>query len=153
MLVLYRLHLHPVYCPMFCWNVARLIYRHYFDMFIWLTELVSLYYPRVRSTRCSISWHYFFVTRMPMSVIFFLVQIGSRIPHLQYAFLKFIIWLALSLELVVTTAWKVSIFEVFPVRIQSKEWKIRTRKTPNTDTFHVVQLLPLALFISFPPCF
>ena len=33
----------------------------------------------------------------------------------------------------------------FPVssvslRIQSKCWKIRTRKTPNTDTFHVVQV-------------
>ena len=31
---------------------------------------------------------------------------------------------------------KVSIFGVFLVRIQSKYGKIRTRKTPNTDTFY-----------------
>ena len=34
------------------------------------------------------------------------------------------------------TAWKVSVFRGFLVRIQSECGKIRTRKTPNTDTFH-----------------
>ena len=36
------------------------------------------------------------------------------------------------------TAWKASVFRVFVVRIQSKCWKIRTKKTMNTDTFHAV---------------
>ena len=34
------------------------------------------------------------------------------------------------------TAWRVCM-KVFLVRIQSEFGKIRTRKTPNTDTFHV----------------
>ena len=39
-----------------------------------------------------------------------------------------------------TTAWKVSVFGVFLVRIFSHlDWK-RTRKTPNTNTFHAVDL-------------
>ena len=33
---------------------------------------------------------------------------------------------------------KMSVFGVFLVRIQSKCWKIRTRKAMDTDTFHVV---------------
>ena len=36
------------------------------------------------------------------------------------------------------TAWKVSVFGVFLVRIQPKCGKIRTRKTPNTNTIHAV---------------
>ena len=36
----------------------------------------------------------------------------------------------------ITTAWKVSVFGVFLVRMQGN---IRTRKTPNTDTFDAVQ--------------
>ena len=34
------------------------------------------------------------------------------------------------------TAWKVSAFGVFLVRFQSRCGKVRTRKTPNTDTFY-----------------
>ena len=37
-----------------------------------------------------------------------------------------------------STALKKSLFGVFLVHIQSKCGKIRTRKTPNTDTFHAV---------------
>ena len=36
------------------------------------------------------------------------------------------------------TAWKVPVFGVFLVRIQSECWKMRTRKTPNTDIFHAI---------------
>ena len=36
------------------------------------------------------------------------------------------------------TMWKVSIFGVFLVLIQSECGKIRTRKTPNMDPFHAV---------------
>ena len=36
------------------------------------------------------------------------------------------------------TAWKMSIFGVFLVCIQSECGKIRIRKAPNTDTFHAV---------------
>ena len=39
---------------------------------------------------------------------------------------------------VIYTAWKVSIFGVILVRIQSESEKIRTRITPNTDTFNAV---------------
>ena len=39
-----------------------------------------------------------------------------------------------------TTAWKVSVFGVFLIRIFSPlDWK-RTRKTPNTNTFHAADL-------------
>ena len=39
-----------------------------------------------------------------------------------------------------TTAWKVSVFGVFLVRIFSHlDWK-RTRKTPNTNNFHAAEL-------------
>ena len=48
----------------------------------------------------------------------------------------------------VYTSWKVSIFGVFLVRIQSKCGKIWTRKTPNTDTFHAV--LYIILIFYFP---
>ena len=41
----------------------------------------------------------------------------------------------------ICTAWKVSLFEVFLVRIQSKWRKIRTGKIPNTETFHAVLLI------------
>ena len=37
-----------------------------------------------------------------------------------------------------TTAWKLSVFGVFLVHIQSECRKIQTRKTLNTDTFHAV---------------
>ena len=46
------------------------------------------------------------------------------------------------------TAWKVSTFAVFLVRIfPHSDWirKIRTRRTPNTDTFHAVCRLSLTL--------
>ena len=36
------------------------------------------------------------------------------------------------------TTWKVSVLEVFLVRIQSECGKIRTRRTPNKDTFYAV---------------
>ena len=36
------------------------------------------------------------------------------------------------------TAWKVFVFRVSLVRIQSKCEEIRTRKTPNMNTFHAV---------------
>ena len=42
------------------------------------------------------------------------------------------------------TTWKVSVFGVFLVRIQSKWGKIQTRKTPNTDTCHAVQFLTIS---------
>ena len=35
-------------------------------------------------------------------------------------------------------AWKMFIFRVFLVHIQSEFWKIWTRKAANTDTFHAV---------------
>ena len=38
----------------------------------------------------------------------------------------------------IMTASKVSVFEVILVRIQSECGKIRTRITPNTDTFYAV---------------
>ena len=38
------------------------------------------------------------------------------------------------------TAWKVSVFGVFMVRIFPHSDWIRTRKTLNTDTFHAVEL-------------
>ena len=36
------------------------------------------------------------------------------------------------------TAWKVSVFRVFLLHIQSKCRKRRTKRTPNTDNFHAV---------------
>ena len=36
------------------------------------------------------------------------------------------------------TAWKVSVFLVFLILIQSECGKMRTRKTPNTETFYTV---------------
>ena len=44
------------------------------------------------------------------------------------------------------TAWKVSVFGVFLVRIQSECGKIQTRKIPNMDTFHPVLIPPLTAF-------
>ena len=44
----------------------------------------------------------------------------------------------LSVVFKLFTAWKVSIFAVILARIQSECGKIRTRITPNTDTFHAV---------------
>ena len=41
-------------------------------------------------------------------------------------------------ELIRNTAWIVSVFRDFLVRIQSECRKVRARKTPNTDTFHAV---------------
>ena len=38
-------------------------------------------------------------------------------------------------------AYKVSAFRVLLIRIQSECGKIRTRKTPNTDTFGAVPVL------------
>ena len=39
------------------------------------------------------------------------------------------------------TAWNVYVFGVLLVRIQSECGKIRTKKTPNTDTFHAVFMI------------
>ena len=39
------------------------------------------------------------------------------------------------------TMWKVSVFGVFLVHIQSECGKILTRKTPNTDTFYAVLII------------
>ena len=60
----------------------------------------------------------------------------------------------------VNTAWKVSVFWVFLVRIfwhlywiqtdtpyLSECGKIRTRKSPNTDTFHAVRISEINLFL------
>ena len=41
-------------------------------------------------------------------------------------------------ELIRNTAWIVSVFRDFLVRIQSECRKVRARKTPNTDTFRAV---------------
>ena len=43
------------------------------------------------------------------------------------------------------TVWKVSVFGVFLVCTQPECGKIRTRKTPNTDTFHAVLLTYFSL--------
>ena len=43
-----------------------------------------------------------------------------------------------KIYLLVHTVWKVSVFGVILVCIQSKCGKIQTRKTPNTGTFHAV---------------
>ena len=48
--------------------------------------------------------------------------------------------LARQLGIEVITTWKVSVFGVFLVRIQSECRKIRTRKTPNMDTLHAVNI-------------
>ena len=37
-----------------------------------------------------------------------------------------------------STGWKVSVFRIFLVRIQSECGKIQTRKTPNMETFYAV---------------
>ena len=39
-----------------------------------------------------------------------------------------------------STAWRVSVFGVILVRIQSKCGKIRTRVTPNMDSFYAVEV-------------
>ena len=49
--------------------------------------------------------------------------------------------LQLGFQCSCTIGWKVSIFGVFLVRIQSECGKIQTRKTPNMDTFHIVKAL------------
>ena len=48
--------------------------------------------------------------------------------------------------------WKVSVFVVFLVCIQSECGKIRTRKIPNTDTLYVVWIHKntIAAFVGFP---
>ena len=65
---------------------------------------------------------------------------------------KWLSWIQSDRSTARYTAWKMSLFGVFLVRIfphfgysvslqiQSKSRKIRTRKTPNTDTFHAVVL-------------
>ena len=67
-------------------------------------------------------------------------------------------WFALCR--LIFTAWKVSVFRVFLVhifpafwvlRIQSKCWKVWTRKTPNTDTFLAVSSARNTEFKRFNP--
>ena len=54
----------------------------------------------------------------------------------------------LSLWSVTITAWKVSVFGVFLVRIfLHSEW-VRTRKTPNMDTFYAVKFWSYKTFWS-----
>ena len=81
---------------------------------------------------------------------------GTQIvfPHdwvLDGQFMRFVINLLASsnISIAINTAWRVFVFRVFLVRIfrhfslsciQSECGKIRTRKTPNRDTFYVVQL-------------
>ena len=51
-------------------------------------------------------------------------------------------WQGIQLpEKEINTAFQVSVFGVFLVRIQSDCGKTRTRKTPNKDTFHAVKCL------------
>ena len=54
-----------------------------------------------------------------------------------------------SCSRVFLTAWKVSVFGVFLIRIQSECSKIRTRKTPYTNTFLAVSLTHFVPLISF----
>ena len=49
------------------------------------------------------------------------------------------------------TEWEVSTFGVFLVRIQSKSGKIRTKKTPNMDTFHAVAQAVIFIGSNFVP--
>ena len=46
------------------------------------------------------------------------------------------------------TAWEVPVFEVILVRIQSERGKIRTRITPNTDTFYAVYAFRIVKVLS-----
>ena len=46
-------------------------------------------------------------------------------------------------------AWKVSIFRVFLVRIFPHSNQIRTRKTPNTDTFHAVHWFEMSCIFQY----
>ena len=39
-----------------------------------------------------------------------------------------------------STEWKLPVFGVFQVRIQSESGEIQARKSPNTDTFHTMSL-------------
>ena len=59
----------------------------------------------------------------------------SKCFGLYNLFLFFKSWKDSSLDY---TAWKISLFGIFLVRINSECGKIRSRKTPNTDTFHEV---------------
>ena len=49
------------------------------------------------------------------------------------------------------TAREVSTFGVFLDRIQSKSGKIRTKKTPNMDTFHAVAQAVIFIGRNFVP--
>ena len=51
----------------------------------------------------------------------------------HWAEIRYIVW-----KVLICTAWKVPVLGVFLVRVQSECGKIRTRKTPNMDTFHAV---------------
>ena len=91
-----------------CWNVANLslFYRYYFGRCSSeLVELVPLSYSHflillVILIDCMIFLSPFLdVTRMPMSTVSFLAQVGSGISCLQNAFLWPIVLLALILEL------------------------------------------------------
>ena len=46
-------------------------------------------------------------------------------------------------DIIAHTALKEAVFGVFLIRIQSECGKIRTRKTPNTDTFQAMTLAKL----------
>ena len=64
----------------------------------------------------------------------------EALTWLQLIYLMRLFLRAFLTILLPCTAWKVSVFEVFAVRIQPECGKMRTRKTPNTNTFHSVLL-------------
>ena len=73
-------------------------------------------------------------------------------------FLTYVIEILSSTQAIVEvaaiiTAWKVSVFGLFLVRIRSECGKIRTRKTPNTDTFHAVSSYSIVGAFSFEEIF
>ena len=61
----------------------------------------------------------------------------SQLRSIQKIFF-FFFQMSTQTKLTLIIAWKVSVFGVILVRIQSEWEKIRTRITPNTDTFYAV---------------
>ena len=96
------------------------------------TELKCFFYTHIASNWCV---HFLFVEFLSSSVLkkFYPIFVKLRQFHLL-SFKTF------NRYLLFIIAWKISVFGVFLVHIQSKCGKIRTSKSQNMDNFYSVLL-------------
>ena len=97
--------------------------------------------------RCEICTKLTIKTQSRRSVVFIVIFTPSTVSVVDFVLTRKYLFASLvlvkALNVVLDTAWKVPVFEVFldsifPDCIQSECGKIRTRKTLNADTFYAV---------------